>query len=160
MGGLKRFAELSEQTAHARRAQAMVAHEERVERNSLDVLHDDARALRIIEGGIVKSDDIGMLKTCHEQRFPLEALAELGIGGDMVVHDLHHHLPTEVHLLCEVDASHAAFAEQPDSLVPAQENSAHHAQWPLGSRWIIVSTTVGHENVARAKKWGMTGTVH
>ena len=74
-----------------------------------------------------------MLEAGHQQRFALEAFAELRIGGDVVVHDLDHDLPAEVELLGQVDAAHAAFAEQADGLIPAQKNAAHHGAYPSRS---------------------------
>ena len=104
-----------------------VAVQQRVERDAADVLHDDARPLRVVERGVVEGDGVGVLEAGHQQRFALEALAELGVGGDVVVHDLDDDLPAEVDLPGQVDAAHAAFAEQADGLVPAQEDTAHHA---------------------------------
>ena len=75
-----------------------------------------------------------MLEAGHRQRFAREALAELGVGGDVVVHDLDDDLPAEVELLGEVDAAHAALAQQTNRLVPAQEDAAHHGAYPSRSR--------------------------
>ena len=47
-----------------------------VERDAADVLHDDARPLRIVERGIVEGDGVGMLEAGHQQRFAREAFAE------------------------------------------------------------------------------------
>ena len=80
-----------------------------------------------LQRGVVKGDGVGVLEAGHQQRFALEALAELGVGGDVVVHDLDDDLPAEVELPGQVDAAHAAFAEQPDGFVPAEEDAAHHA---------------------------------
>ena len=101
-----------------------------VERDALDVLHDDARPLRVVERGVVEGDGVGMLEAGHGQRFAREALAELGVGGDVVVHDLDDHLPPEVELPGEVNAAHAAFAQQANRLIPAQEDAAHHGAYP------------------------------
>ena len=72
--------------------------QQRIEGDAADVLHDDARALRVVERGVVEGDGVGMLEAGHQQRFALEALAELGVGGDVVVHDLDDDLPAEVGL--------------------------------------------------------------
>ena len=85
-----------------------------VERDAADVLHDDARPLRVVERGVVEGDGVGMLEAGHQQRFAREALAEFGVGGDVVVHDLDDHLPAEVESRRQVNAAHAAFAEQAD----------------------------------------------
>ena len=69
-----------------------------------------------------------MLEPGHQQGFALEALAELGVGGDVVVHHLDDDLPAEVELPGQVDPAHAALAEQAHGFVPAQEDAANHAR--------------------------------
>src|SRR5262249_6565999 len=90
----------------------------------------DARPLRVVQRGIVESDDVGVLEASHGQRLTLEALAELGVADQVVVHDLDDHLPPQVSLPGQVDAAHTAFAQQADGLVPTQEDAAHHALSP------------------------------
>ena len=51
-----------------------------------------------------------MLEAGHQQRFALEALAELGVGGDVIVHDLDDDTPPQVQLASKIYAAHAAFA--------------------------------------------------
>ena len=65
---------------------------------AFDVLHDDARPLRIVKGCVVKGDGVGMLEAGHHQRFARKAFAEFGVGGDVVVHDLDDDLTAEVGL--------------------------------------------------------------
>jgi hypothetical protein len=103
----------------------VVANEERIQGDALDVLHDDARALRVVQRGVVQGHDIGMLKTSHQQRFALEALAELRIGGNVVVHDLDHDLPAQIDLASQIDLAHAAFTEESDGFIAAQKHAAH-----------------------------------
>src|SRR5437868_6742258 len=67
-----------------------------------------------------------MLKASHQQHFTLESLAEFRIVGDVLVHDLDDDLASEVDLFGEIDASHAAFAEEFDSLVTSKKSSAGH----------------------------------
>ena len=74
----------------------------------------------IVEAGVVQGDGVGVLEARHQQRFALEALAEHVVGGDVVVHDLDHHLPAEVELAGEVDLAHAPLAELADGLVATQ----------------------------------------
>ena len=124
---LKHLAQLAEQPADAHRRQPLVALSSSVERDAADVLHDDARPLRIVERGIVESDGVGMLEAGHQQRFALKAFAELRVGGDVVVHDLDDDLPTEIELAGQVDATHAALAQKADGLIPAQEDTADHS---------------------------------
>ncbi len=87
----------------------------------LNIFHDDARPLRIVERGIVKRHDIGMLEPGHQQRFPLEPLLELGVRRDMIVHDLDDDLAAQVDLPREIDPPHASFAQELDGLIPTQE---------------------------------------
>src|SRR5207249_3543674 len=107
--------------------QARVALEQRVEGDAAHVLHDDARPLRVVERGVVQGDGEGVLEAGHQQRFALKALAELRVGGDVVVHHLDHDLTAEVQLPGQVDPAHAALTQEADGLIPAQENTADHA---------------------------------
>ena len=50
----------------------------------------------------------------------------VGIGGDVVVHDLDDDLPAEVGLAGQIDPAHAAFAEQADRFVSSQKDAALH----------------------------------
>ena len=99
----------------------------RFEVDALDVLHHDARAERVVEAGIVERDGAGVLEPGHQERFALEAVAELGVGGDVFVHHLDDDIAAEVELAGEVDLAHAALAEQAAGLVPTQEYAADHA---------------------------------
>ena len=49
-----------------------------------------------------------------------------GVGGDVLVHHLDDDMATEVDLPGEVNAAHAAFAEETAGLIAAQENAADH----------------------------------
>src|SRR5205823_10498598 len=71
-----------------------------------------------------------------------EALAELGVGGDVVVHDLDDDLPLEVVLVGQVHLAHAPFAQEGLGLVPAHEepallhNSSHLGCEGRSDEWI------------------------
>ncbi len=130
MGRLEGFAGLVQQPANPTRREPAIALQQHIQRDSLDVLHDDAWPLGVIQRGIVQSHGVGMLEACHDQRFAGETLAELGVGGNMVVHDLDDHLPAKVGLAGEVDLAHASFAEQADGFIPTQKNAALHGTYP------------------------------
>src|SRR5205807_1665060 len=61
-------------------------------------------------------------------RFALKTLAKLGVGRDVVMHDLHHDLPAEVRLPGEIDATHAPFTQEPERLISTKEYAANHAK--------------------------------
>ena len=88
-------------------------------------MHGPSGSLR---RGVVEGDGAGVLEPGHQQRFALEAVAELGVGGDVVVHHLDDDLAAEVELPGEVDPAHAAFAEQAAGLVPTQKDAADHGR--------------------------------
>ncbi len=111
--------------------ESFVVGQHRVQRQAADVFHDDARPLRIVERGIVERDGVGVLEARHRQCFTLKSLAKRGVGGDMVVHDLHHDLPAQVELTSQVNPTHPAFAELPDRLVSPQKDAAQHGLYPL-----------------------------
>jgi hypothetical protein len=69
---------------------------------------------------------VRVLEAGHEEGFALETLAELGIGGNVIVHNLDHDLPPQIGLLGQIDPAHAAFAEKFDGLVPAQKDAPQH----------------------------------
>src|SRR5439155_22298364 len=100
--------------------------QQRGEGDAAQVLHDDARPLRVVERGVVEGDGEGVLEARHQQGFALEALAELGVGGDVVVHHLDDDLPAQVELPGQVDPAHAALAEEAGGFVTAQEDTADH----------------------------------
>src|SRR5438105_2565626 len=70
-----------------------------------------------------------MLNLGHQARFPLEAQAELFIDGDIVVHDLDDDVPVEIELPRQINATHAALAEQPDDLITPKKRPPDHS-WP------------------------------
>ncbi len=126
VGGLQDFAELIKQPADAGRRQPAVGVQQGVEADALDVLHDDAGALRVVDRGVIEGDGVGVLEPRHQQRFAGEAVAEERVGGDVVVHDLDHHLPPQVELARQVDPAHAALAEQANGLIATHEDAAEH----------------------------------
>ena len=67
-----------------------------------------------------------MLEASHQERFALEPLAKLGVGGNLLVHHLHDDLSAQVNLAGEIDPSHAALAEQPCDFVSPQKYAANH----------------------------------
>ncbi len=67
-----------------------------------------------------------VLETGHQQSFPLKAILELGVGGNMVMHDLDHHLPAKIGLLGQIHPPHAAFAQEFNGFIPAQKDSTQH----------------------------------
>src|SRR5216683_4315461 len=71
-----------------------------------------------------------MMEAGHDFGFPLESVAEFGIGGDVVVHDLDHHLPIQIQLAGQKDLAHAPFAQEANDLIPTQENTADHRLKP------------------------------
>jgi hypothetical protein len=136
VGGLEHLAQLAEQAADAAGAEPAVALQQRVQRDAADVLHDDARALRVVQRGVVQRHRVVVLEVGHQLHFAVEALAEQRVLGDVVVHDLDDHLPAEVNLAGEVHPAHAALAEQPDGLVLAQEHAPDHAVHPRVRKWV------------------------
>src|SRR5262249_14176216 len=76
--------------------------------------------------GVVERHDIGVLETGHQQRLALKPLAKLGIGRDMIMHDLDDYLPAKISLPRQIDSAHASLAEKPDRLIPTQKNAADH----------------------------------
>ena len=134
VGDLEHLAQHPQQAGDADGRQPGVIEQQIVERHPFDVLHDDARPLRVVERGVVEGDGVGVLEAGHGQRFARETLAKLGVGGDVVVHDLDDHLPSEVELSGEVNATHAALAEQANRLIPAQKDAAHHGAYPSRSK--------------------------
>jgi hypothetical protein len=71
-----------------------------------------------------------MLKAGHQQRFSLEALAELGVSGNLVVHDFDDDLPAQIQLPGQINAPHAAFSQKADGFISAKKNTAYHADHP------------------------------
>ena len=136
VGGLQGFAQLAEQPADAGRREPAVPLQERVQVDAPDVLHDDARALRIVEREVVERDGVGMLKFAHQLDFALEPLAELDVGGDVVVHDLDDDLAVrQVELAGEENAAHAALAEQAGGFVATEKDAADHVRNPVQVTW-------------------------
>jgi hypothetical protein len=121
MGRVQRLAQLPKQPADAGGRDSSIALQQLVEGNAADIFHDDTGPERIVERGIVQGDDVGVLETCHQQRFALEAIAKTRILGDVLVHHLDDDLPPEVHLPGEVDLAHAAFAKQADRFIAAEK---------------------------------------
>ena len=88
VGGLEHLAELADDAADSRGAHLAVLGEHALEVHALDVLHDDARAVRIAQAGVVEGHGAGVVEPGHQEGFALEAVAELGVGGDVLVHHL------------------------------------------------------------------------
>jgi hypothetical protein len=128
MGGLEHLTQLSEQPPGAFGSKPAIPYEQGVQGHAADVLHNDARSLGIVERGIVERYSVRVLKTSHEQRFALKALAKFGIGRQVVVHDFHDNLPPEIELAGQIDHSHATFTEHLERFVPAQKNATHHRE--------------------------------
>jgi hypothetical protein len=117
--GVQNFAELSQEPADTARAEpAFIIEAQHIQGDAPDVFHHDARPLRVIERGIVQGDGIRVLKPRHQQRLALEALAELGVGRQVVVHNLDDYLPAQVKLSSKVDPAHAALAQKAQRLIP------------------------------------------
>ena len=134
VGRLKHFAELREDAHYPWRRHLLDFFEQGFEVATLHVLHDDAGAFGRFECGIVKRDGIRVMEAGHQQRLALEAIAETLVGGDMVVHDLHHHLSAEVKLPGKEHPTHAALAEQPLDFVSPKNCPTDHrvvdSVWP------------------------------
>src|SRR5436853_7711619 len=141
MGRLKGLAQLKEQAGDAGRIEPAVFVQQGVKRDAFDVLHHDARPLRIVERRIVKGHDVWMLKASHEQRFALKSLAEFGVGGDVVVHDFDDDLPSQVGLLGQIDSAHAAFAEELDRFVTTQKDTSDHGGNSPRNAWSAATST-------------------
>ena len=117
-----------------RGAHPAVLREQGFEVGAADVLHDDARPERVVQTGVVERDGPGVLEPGHEERFALEAVAELGVGRDRLVHHLDDHIPTEVELAREVHLAHSPFSEEAPGLVPSEEYAADHYMRSQGVR--------------------------
>ena len=137
VGSLKSLAQLTEQAGGSFGAEAVIALQERVQRDAANELHDDARTLRIVERGIMEHDGIRVLEPCRHVGFAFEALAELGVGGDVLVHHLDHDLARQLRITGQVDLAHAAFAQNADGFVAAQKNSAEHTFFTRGDRVVV-----------------------
>ncbi len=132
--GLEHLAEFAHDAADPRGAHPPVFGEHAFEVHALHVLHDDARPERVVQAGVVEGDRAGVVEPGHQQRFALEAVAELGVGGDVLVHHLDDDLPAEVELPREIDPAHPAFAEEAPGFVATQKHAANHAQSRSGVR--------------------------
>src|SRR5262249_61350486 len=123
---LEHFTQLAQEPSNPLRTEPDVALEERIERYTADVLHDYARSLRIIEGGIIERDGVWVLEASHQQHFALKSLGEFGIRGQVLVHHLDDDLALKIDLPGKIDLAHAAFAQEAHGLIPAQKDAAHH----------------------------------
>ena len=82
MGGIECLADLNQQRSDTFRVQHLVLLEDLVEPDARHVLHDDARAIRIIERRIDEPDRVRMSEPLHEFHFTLKEIAKLRILGD------------------------------------------------------------------------------
>ena len=121
---LEHPAKLTQQAADALCRKGAILLDHVVQGNAGDILHDDARPAPVTQGGIVQGHGVKMVKASHQAHLTLEALAEAWLGGELVVHDLDDDLPIHVELPAEVNAAHAALAEQLNGLVTTQVHLA------------------------------------
>src|SRR5262245_1452905 len=126
MGSLEHFANLAQDTANALRAETLVLFEDHVQRLALDVLHQDAGAVRRVQISVVQGDGVRMLEGRHRLHFVEEELLEAGIAGDVVVHDLDNDLAGQIDLAAQVHPAHAAFANQAHDAIPSEEYFTLH----------------------------------
>ena len=123
---LEHLAQLPDDAADARCAHPPVLGEKCFEVNPAHVLHHDARPKWVVEAGVVEGHGPGVLEPGHEQRFALEAVAELWVGRDLLVHHLDDDFAPEIELPGKVDLAHPAFAQQATRLIATQKNAADH----------------------------------
>src|SRR5262249_27141809 len=154
---LQDLAKLGNDPANARSTEFLVLPQEFVETNSADVFHDDTRPARIVERDVEQFHDVRMLQASERARLALEALAELGVVDEMLVHDLDDDVTIRVVFASQVDAAHAAFAEEALGLVAAHVNTQliHNRTSPL---WVTLHGKEGQQQTL-VRKMKMCQTV-
>ena len=118
---------LTEQAPAAQRWQRSVFFDKRLESDALDKLHHQAKLLRIVRRSVEQGDRVAVLETGHHRILTHETSSKARVRRQMFVHHLDDHLAAAAALPGEVDFAHAAFAQQADRFVAAEEDLIFHA---------------------------------
>jgi hypothetical protein len=106
VGGVERVRHLSHDPDRSSRLERPFAPDEVLERIAGDVAHGDeqgpVRRSRLEDG-----DNVWMIEARRQVRFVLDPAPEIGILGQLRRQQLERDLPTQPHLLGEVDDAHA-----------------------------------------------------
>ena len=73
----------------------------------LPVLHDEKRDALLL-ADVIERADVGMIELRDDARFPMEALAELRVGGELVGLDFDRDNPIQPRIARAIDLAHAA----------------------------------------------------
>ena len=106
----QRLAELAEPPGDVAEREAAVLFDVVVEVDAVDVFHHEAGPAGASERTVDQLHDVRMVEPLHGQQFALEALADGGDLGQMVVHHLYDDLLTRFQVASVEDLAHAAFS--------------------------------------------------
>ena len=116
VGGVERRRDLRDDRRRAHGLQAPAAQQERVQVAARDVAHDEVQRPGLLAGGVHRHD-VRVVDRRRHARLAAEALAKLGVAGEVGGDDLQRDRALEVELQRAVDDAHAAAAD--DRLDPA-----------------------------------------
>ena len=126
MRRLKDRAQVAEQAANPRRRKPAVALEQLIQRHAVDIFHDDARALLVVDRRVVEGRGAAVFKAGQELDLAPERLTVMLVRGDLLAHHLDHHLAIGYRLTSQVDFAHVALAQQANGMVAGHESALGH----------------------------------
>jgi hypothetical protein len=125
VGSVEHHTQRAEQRADSLRVEPALSLQQLVERKALDVLHGKAWPLRISHRRLIQFHGDGVAQAAHQLDLAAEKLAVVQDRGVLLLQDLDRR-QGPVHPTGQVNAAHAAPAQEADGLVPAQEADARH----------------------------------
>ena len=87
---------------------------------AFDVVHRDPQ-LAFVFAAVVNANDVFVVQTASEVGLPVEALAELQVGGQFVGQDLERVATGQPWVLCQVHLAHAADPQTADDRVSSED---------------------------------------
>ncbi len=118
--GVERPRHLGDDVRGARRVQALLGAHERAQVRALDVAHGDVQGPVVALARVVDRDDVGVVDRGGGARLAYEALAEVGVLGQLRGDELQRDGAVEVELERPVDHAHAAAARDPQDAVAGE----------------------------------------
>jgi len=79
----------------------------------LQIFHDEVIEPWGDEVHVKNIDDVGVTYEVDSSGFCIEALDELGVGGQVFMEDFNSDFATDERMLSEIDRAHTAFADKP-----------------------------------------------